>query len=272
MDQTLASQQMTLLEEGASVIEWIAIVRPSSKNRALAAGTRSLVATARTRYLGFGKIKTEPPALARAGQPLRHQARTTSFSNMLQSQYPSVSAQNGNNGLGAVSDGGVWANEFAHLRHQQLPYQQQQQGAPLSSSSQSPNNAFDWSAYQFLQNIGNQQPLQQQQQQPNQPPPQSAMQTLPVGQISPIDITIPIPMQSPTQSLHQGIPNTNNPITFGHLPMMPNQMDNWPMSMQNLGGGLGTMTPAPDPYAPSSEGFDVWLSSILSDSNGNGQG
>lgn len=75
--------------------------------------------------------------------------------------------------------------------------------------------------------------------------------------------------------------------------MMPNQMDNWPMSMQNLGGlgtdngagtgmGIGTgtgngsatgnMTPAPDPYAPSSEGFDVWLSSILSDSNGIGQG
>ena len=48
------------------------------------------------------------------------------------------------------------------------------------------------------------------------------------------------------------------------------------MSMQNL-GQLG-MTPAPDPYAPSSEGFDMWLASILSDnggSNGNqgsGQG
>jgi hypothetical protein len=49
--------------------------------------------------------------------------------------------------------------------------------------------------------------------------------------------------------------------------MMPNQMDNWPMSMQNL-GQLGTPTSAPDPYAPSSEGFDMWLASILSENGG----
>ena len=309
MDQALASQQMTLLEEGASVIEWIAIVRPSSKNRALAAGTRSLVATARTRYLGFGKIKMETPALARAGQPQhsqspsqpqpqpqlqpqRSQGRTASFSEMLQSQYPSVTPSNDNtdnrtsNGQRLSFNNGAWGNDFARFHAQA----QQHQPAPLSSSSQTSSNAFDWSAYQFLQNMSSQQtPLQHQQQQPHNPqqhqhhhqqqqqqqqqqPPASAMQTLPVGQISPMDLTIPMPMQSPTQSIHQGMSNTStNPITFGHLPMMPNQMDNWPMSMQNL-GGLGTMTPAPDPYAPSSEGFDMWLSSILSDSNGTGQG
>lgn len=300
MDQTLASQQMTLLEEGASVIEWIAIVRPSSKNRALAAGTRSLVATARTRYLGFGKIKTEVPALARAGQPRPHpqsgptQGRTASFSEMLQTQYPSLNDQHGASNVHpgmSTSGQGMWGNDFAGLQQQ---YQQQQQHhpAPLSSSSQSSTNTFDWSAYQFLQNIGNQQPhhpLQHHTQQ--QPPTAPAMQTLPVGQISPMDMTIPNPMHSPTQNQqpHQSFQQNiaSNPITFGHLPMMPNQMDNWPMSMQNLGnlgtgtaGGAGTemgagagmMTPAPDPYGPSSEGFDVWLSSILSDSNGNGQG
>ena len=42
------------------------------------------------------------------------------------------------------------------------------------------------------------------------------------------------------------------------------------MSMQNL-GQLG-VAPATDPYAPSSEGFDMWLASILSDNGGTGTG
>lgn len=41
------------------------------------------------------------------------------------------------------------------------------------------------------------------------------------------------------------------------------------MSMQNL-GQLGMA--APDPYAPSSEGFDMWLASILSDNGGSESG
>ena len=83
---------------------------------------------------------------------------------------------------------------------------------------------------------------------------------LPVGQLSPIDMSLPL--SSPTGQGYQQ--------TFGHLPMMPNQMDNWPMSMQNL-GQLG-VAPATDPYAPSSEGFDMWLASILSDNGGTGTG
>lgn len=244
-DKALASQQMTLLEEGASVIEWIAIARPSSKNRALAGGTRRLVATARTRYLNFGTgVKTDNPVLARAGQP--EAVKAVSWTELLSSQPVGNGQQQQ-----MPSSSGPWSNDFAQSR----PGQHQ------PDSSHSSNNPFDWSAYPFLANMGNQQnaPPSQQQQQP------PAMQTLPVGQVSPIDMTIPL--ASPNMPMLNA--NTNQ-INFGHLPMMPNQMDNWPLSMQNL-GGMG-MTPGPDPYAPT-EGFDVWLSSILSDTNGNnGQG
>ena len=312
MDQPLALQQMTLLEEGAAVIDWIAIVRPSSKNRALAAGTRSLVATARTRYIRFGKIKIEASTFARTGQAPPRQDRTPSFSESLLAQYPSTSASQANyNNQGLQFNGGGWSDDYSHLQshhsQQQQPHQhqvqqqlpQQRAQASQSPSSNSSTNNFDWSAYQFLQNMSGQhvpQHQQQQHQQHQQDQQQqhsfpSAMQTLPVGQVSPLDMSIQMPMHSPTTSmLHgQALSNTNtnntntnntNTITFGHLPMMPNQMDNWPMSMQNLGGlgtaietstATGQFSPTPDPYAPSSEGFDVWLSSILSDSNGNGQ-
>jgi hypothetical protein len=234
-EQPLAARQMALLEEGASVIEWIAIVRPSSKNRALAAGTRRLVATARTRYIGFGTVKTEPIYHPSQQQPSINSIAPTSVQSMQ-----------------------GWDNNFTQLQGQTITSQHvelatpQQQQRPDISPSNSINNGFDWSAFPMFQNSANQQQQQQQ--------PQATTQMLPVGQLS--------PLPSPNQVMAQGQPDT----TFGHLPMMPNQMDIWPMSMQNLDYGQLGMTPAPDPYAPSSEGFDMWLASILADGGDSGQG
>ena len=241
-DQPLAAEQMKLLEEGASVIEWIAIVRPSSKNRALAAGTRRLVATARTHYLSFGTVKIEPIHHIHPG-PYR-QSSNSSITN------PPGPHRNGS-----------WGSNFAHTQHQsQTVFSTQHprvDTSPSNSSLLDSGNGFDWSSFPMFSNTQNAQAIAT-----NQP----HMQTLPVGQISPMDLTVPL--SSPTQGM--SLP-TQTP-TFGHLPMMPNQMDNWPMSMQNLGQlefelPAGT-TLAPDPYAPSSEGFDMWLASILADNNG----
>jgi hypothetical protein len=252
-DQPLAAQQMTLLEEGASVIEWIAIVRPSSKNRALAAGTRRLVATARTRYLGFGTVKTEPIQVVHPNQQ-----RQPSLNSLAPSQSKSQSRPNGS-----------WGNDFAqspyYQQQQQQQYQSHGQSAQvhqrpdISPTNSSVNNGFDWSSFPTFIT-----PHQNQNTNTTMSQPQVPMQMLPVGQVSPMDLALPL--SSPVQAM-----STSSQIpTFGHLPMMPNQMDNWPLSMQNL-GQLG-MTPAPDPYAPSSEGFDMWLASILADGNGNGNG
>ena len=237
-DQPLAAQQMKLLEEGASVIEWIAIVRPSSKNRALAAGTRRLVATARTRYLGFGTVKTEPIQHFQSNQQQQQPPSINTF--MTPSQQP-MPQRNGS-----------WSSDFTQTQNS---YQGQPQRPDTSSSTSSVinGNGFDWSSFPVFGNVPTNQAIPQHQ-------PQSHMQMLPVGQLSPIDMSLPL--SSPTGQGYQQ--------TFGHLPMMPNQMDNWPMSMQNL-GQLG-VAPATDPYAPSSEGFDMWLASILSDNGGTGTG
>lgn len=232
---------MGLLEEGARVIEWIAIARDSSKNRALAAGTRRLVHTARTRYLSFGSVNTytvpapAPPTRATVD-------RTPSFGSLLQEHVSPV--QTVNPVLTAPLNG-AWASDFSNSAQ------------PLATgSSQSSSGHFDWTGFPYMTNTG---PSQHRPQ--HQVPSSGLVNTMPVGQISPMDLALPL--TSPIGNAHP-----SNPINFGHLPMMPNQMDNWPMSMQNLG-----MTPTPDAYAPSSEGFDVWLSSILSDGNGNeGQG
>lgn len=225
---------MKLLDEGASVIEWIAIVRPSSKNRALAAGTRRLVATARTRYLGFGTVKTEP-----IYQTYAKPRRQTSNNTYVPSPMPPQPQRNGS-----------WGSEFAQT-HDSVQGHAPYATSPTTSSATN-GNGFDWSAFPTFSNIPNNQAMPQPHTQPH-------MQMLPVGQLSPVDLALPL-----------SSPSTGYQPTFGHLPMMPNQMDNWPMSMQNLGqlGGV----PGPDPYAPSSEGFDMWLASILSDNGGNGGG
>ena len=239
-DQPLAAQQMKLLEEGASVIEWIAIVRPSSKNRALAAGTRRLVATARTRYLGFGTIKTEPIQNFQSTSQ-----RPTSINTFMDSSQLPQPQRNES-----------WSSDFCQTQNSYQSQAQRPDTSPTTSSVMN-GNGFDWSSFPGFGNIPINQAIPQHQ--PQQQPPQH-MQMLPVGQLSPIDMSLPL--SSPTGQGYQQ--------TFGHLPMMPNQMDNWPMSMQNL-GQLG-MTPATDPYAPSSEGFDMWLASILSDNGGTGSG
>ena len=244
-DQPLAAQQMKLLEDGASVIEWIAIVRPSSKNRALAAGTRRLVATARTRYLGFGTVKTEPIQYSQA-QVKQQQQQQPRRQPPINTFMPSPMPQPQSNGS--------WGSDFTQTQNTFL--QAQRTDTSPSTSSQLNGTSFDWSSFPTFTNSPNNQPIAQTQTRP-QSQSQSHMQMLPVGQLSPLDLTLPL--SSPTQMI-------GNQPTFGHLPMMPNQMDNWPMSMQNL-GQLG-MTPAPDPYAPSSEGFDMWLASILSDNGG----
>jgi hypothetical protein len=218
------------------VIEWIAIVRPSSKNRALAAGTRRLVATARTRYLGFGTVKTEP---IQHFQPT--QQRPPSINTFVPpSQHP-LPQRN-------LS----WGSDFTQTQNSYHGQAQRPDTSP-STSSVINGNGFDWSSFPVFGNVPTNQAIPHHQ-------PQQNMQMLPVGQLSPIDMSLPL--SSPTGQGYQP--------TFGHLPMMPNQMDNWPMSMQNL-GQLGGRS-APDPYAPSSEGFDMWLASILSDNGGSGNG
>jgi hypothetical protein len=230
---------MKLLEEGASVIEWIAIVRPSSKNRALAAGTRRLVATARTRYLVFGTVKMEP-----AHNPYPVQQRQSSINSFVTNSHPPTQRS------------GSWSSDFTQNQASFTGQVQRPETSP-STSSMLNGNGYDWSNFPIFSNIPTQQqiptPLQQQQQQQHQP----HMQMIPIAQTSPLDLALPL--SSPTGQGYQP--------TFGHLPMMPNQMDNWPMSMQNL-GQLSTPTSAPDPYAPSSEGFDMWLASILSENGG----
>jgi hypothetical protein len=236
--QPLAAEQMKLLEEGASVIEWIAIVRPSPKNRALAAGTRRLVATARTHYLGFGTVKTEP----------------------IYRVLPGQQRQSSLNAYGSVAPipqtNGSWSSDFAQTRP--LPNQNQQldTGASPSSSSMFNNNTtgFDWSTFPLFNNT-----------QTPQVTTQPHMQMLPITQVSPVDLSLPL--SSPAQGMSLPTQPQTQTQTFGHLPMMPNQMDNWPMSMQNL-GQLGIPASASDPYAPSSEGFDMWLASILADGDG----
>lgn len=232
---------MSLLEEGALVIEWIAISRPSSKNRALAAGTRRLVATARTRYLDFGSVNVDqiPPPIAPGHAPV---GRIPSFSEMLHGQIPQKQAVNPTL---AASRNDNWTMEFPHIQ------------ASVPGSSHSSNNPMDWTGFPFMPNAG---PALPQPQHPSHSTGAPQMQTMSSGQISPMDLTLPMTSPLTTTNAHLA-----NPIHFGHLPMIPNQMDNWPMSMQNLGAA-----PAPDPYAPSSEGFDMWLSSILSDGNGSG--
>jgi hypothetical protein len=239
-DQPLAAQQMKLLEEGASVIEWIAIVRPSSKNRALAAGTRRLVATARTRYLGFGTVKTEPIQNFQSTSQRPRSINTF----MTPSQLPQPQRN------------GSWSSDFTQTQNSYQGQAQRPDTSPTTSSVMN-GNGFDWSSFPVFGNVPINQAIPQHQPQQQ---PQQHMQMLPVGQLSPIDMSLPL--SSPTGQGYQQ--------TFGHLPMMPNQMDNWPMSMQNL-GQLG-VTPATDPYAPSSEGFDMWLASILSDNGGTGNG
>lgn len=235
-DQPLAAQQMKLLEEGASVIEWIAIVRPSSKNRALAAGTRRLVATARTRYLGFGTVKTEP---------IQHFQST-------HQQPPTINPFMAHSQHSQTQRNGFWGSDFTQTQNSYQGQAQRPDTSPSTSSAMN-GNGFDWSSFPVFGNVPTYQVIPQQQ-------PQQNMQMLPVGQLSPIDMSLPL--SSPTgQGFQQ---------TFGHLPMMPNQMDNWPMSMQNL-GQLG-VAPATDSYAPSSEGFDMWLASILSDNGASGNG
>jgi hypothetical protein len=249
---------MKLLEEGASVIEWIAIVRPSSKNRALAAGTRRLVATARTRYLGFGTVKTEPLNYAPSNSdsnsnPNYQQQRRQSSSGSLVPPAMPMPQRNG-------SWEGVYTQSQSLVQGQYSDQPRRPDTSP--SNSMMSGSHFDWNSFPIFSNTPSQLS--------NGP-----MQMLPVGQLSPIDLSLPL--SSPNQGISMPMPDHPHGHTFGHLPTMPNQMDNWPMSMQNL-GQLGN-TPAPDPYAPSSEGFDMWLASILSDggqgsgqSNGNDDG
>jgi hypothetical protein len=228
---------MKLLEEGASVIEWIAIVRPSSKNRALAAGTRRLVATARTHYLSFGTVKTEPiyrvppgPQRPRSLNPYVPVAPIPQRTESWSSDFAPIQTQ----------PQGVFSGQDNQINTGTSP--------STSSTLYNNTNGFDWSSFPVFSNT-------QHAPTTNQP----HMQMLPIGQVSPVDLQLPLSSTTHGMSIPAPAP------TFGHLPMMPNQMDNWPMSMQNL-GQLGI--PASDPYAPSSEGFDMWLASILADGDG----